>query len=119
MVASKGLTKAMPLRMTDEERATIERLRDEMIEAGLDASLNDVLRHLIRRAQMTPPLTEPAAREAIVAHWVTCPHCDATAAPRCLDGLHLQRTYAQVVSAPIGGSPATGGGVGSQGERAA
>jgi hypothetical protein len=82
--------------MTQAERSTVEALQAEATEAGLTVSLNDVIRHMIRRSQMSPPRSEPEARAAIVAHWGECPHCDATTKPLCLDGLYLQRSYYRV-----------------------
>lgn len=100
---SKGLTYATRLRTTESERATVAAIQAAAAEAGIAASLNDVIRHLVRRACLPPARTEADARAAIVAHWDNCPDCDPSTVPRCLDGLHLQRCYTQVVSTPVTG----------------
>lgn len=86
------------LRMTATERTTIEGIQADAYEAGIGASLNDVIRHMIRISQWNVPTTEADARGAIVAHWNECPDCDPQGKPACLDGLALQRGYARVAA---------------------
>lgn len=88
-----------PLRMLADERDTIEAIQSDAADAGIAASLNDVIRHLIRRSrfELRPPATEPDARAVIMAHWKVCPDCDPKENPRCLDGLYLQRGYQRVL----------------------
>lgn len=90
MPASKGLTKGLPLRMTDEERDLVDQLQASYAAAGVTASLNDVLRHLIRRTEIPLPKTTAEGHAMINAHWATCRDCEAHRPPRCLDGLYLR-----------------------------
>jgi hypothetical protein len=87
---SKGLTYATRLRTTEDERAIAERVRVSAVEAGLSVSLNDALRHLIRRAGVPVPLTGSEGMAAIRAHWAACSECESHRPPRCLDGLYLR-----------------------------
>jgi hypothetical protein len=93
------LDSKFPLRMLANERDTIEAIQTDAANAGITASLNDVIRHLIRRSrfELRPPATEPDARAVIMAHWKVCPDCDPKENPRCLDGLYLQRGYQRVI----------------------
>jgi hypothetical protein len=93
---SKGLTYHTRLRTTEDEKSAVDAVQADAAQAGIAASLNDVIRHLIRRSQVSPPRSEAEARAAIVAHWGTCPDCDARTKPLCLDGLYLQRSYARL-----------------------
>jgi hypothetical protein len=92
--------KKFPLRTTADERDTIEAIQTDAANNGITASLNDVIRHLVRRSrfELRPPATEPDARAVIMAHWKVCPDCDPKENPRCLDGLYLQRGYQRVVA---------------------
>lgn len=87
---SKGLTYATRLRTTEEERVAVERVQAWAAVAGLAVSLNDVVRHLIRRAEITVPRTEGDGLAAIMAHGESCPDCQPYQPPRCLDGLYLR-----------------------------
>lgn len=98
---SERIDSKFPLRMTPSERATVEGVQAEAAAAGIkDVSLNDVIRHLIRRATTPGPLNEFQARLAISDHWVSCEVCERTdtpeaLVPKCLDGLSVQRNYLQ------------------------
>jgi hypothetical protein len=88
----KGRTSAFALKMRPEERAIVERVQAWGVEAGLDPSpsLNDILCHLVRRAEIPVPLSSAEALTAIEEHWETCPDCESYRPPRCLDGLYLR-----------------------------
>lgn len=81
--------------MADDERATVEQVQAAAEEAGLTVSLNDVIRHLIRRASVPRP---PSLRDGIRAlkeHAVACDACEPYRPPRCLDGLYLRELNAE------------------------
>lgn len=82
-----------PLRLTQAERATVETIQADAERAGVPASLNDVIRHLVRAALLDVPLNEAAAKAEIRAHWTECDVCDSEGLPKCLDGLRLYRNY--------------------------
>jgi hypothetical protein len=99
---SKGLTYATRLRTTEAERASAERVQAWAVEAGLSVSLNDALRHLIRRADVPVPLSPTEGLAAIAAHWETCPDCESYRPPRCLDGLYLRELNKRATCASSG-----------------
>lgn len=90
---SEAVDSKFPLRMTQTERATVEAIQADAARAGITASLNDVIRHLIRMGSVAMPENEPAARAAIHEHWEGCEICDPAEMPQCLDGLRVQRNY--------------------------
>lgn len=90
---SEATDSKFPLRMTRTERATVEAIQADAERAGITASLNDVIRHMIRMGTLPTPETEPQARAAIHAHWDACETCDPAKMPQCLDGLRVQRNY--------------------------
>lgn len=79
-----------PLRLAKPERATVERIQAEAKKAGVTASLNDVIRHLIARADVPVPMSTGEGLAAIQAHWEECTVCESHRPPRCLDGLYLR-----------------------------
>jgi hypothetical protein len=87
---SKGRTSHFALKMRPEERAIVERVQAWGAEAGLAPSLNDVLCHLIRRAELPVPHTVAEGMAAIRAHWADCSDCESYRPPRCLDGVYLR-----------------------------
>jgi hypothetical protein len=89
---SKGRTSQIPLRMRPEERAIVERLQAWGAAAGLSPSpsLNDVLCHLIRRAELPVSRTVSEGMAAIQAHAESCEDCEPYRPPRCLDGVYLR-----------------------------
>jgi hypothetical protein len=97
---SKGLTYATRLRTTEAEREIVAQVQTSAAEAGLAVSLNDVLRHLIRRAEIHVPCTAAEGMEAIRAHWAECDDCESHRPPRCLDGLYLRELNRGVSSVP-------------------
>lgn len=103
MVASKGLTSKLPLRMTDDERTLIETVRDVYGTAGVELSLNDVVRHLIRRAGIVVAHTPGESLLQLRRHGEACEHCDVEAERfGCPEGVYLFRTYRRVVRAHAG-----------------
>lgn len=100
MPAPKGLTKQLPLRMTDEERKTIETVQSLYGFHGVELSLNDVVRHLIRRAKVIVAHTPAESLLQLLEHCNECEHCDKeTGSYKCADGLFLSRTYRRVLRA--------------------
>jgi hypothetical protein len=97
--------KGFPARFADPERAIVERLQAEFGEAGLQrVSLNDVVRHLIRRAEIAVPRTPSEGMAALQAHAEACEECEPYQPPRCLDGVYL-RELNRRVSAAASGAP--------------
>lgn len=95
---SKGLTYGTRLRTTEHERAIVESVQSVFKDAGLAPSLNDVLRHLIRRAEIPIPRTPAEGFAAILAHAQECPDCEPYQPPRCLDGLYIRELNGIVCS---------------------
>jgi hypothetical protein len=94
MPAPKGLTKQLPLRMTDDERKLIETVQEVYGREGITLSLNDTVRHLIRRAGIVLAHSREAAEDQIREHCDGCPLCDCEAVTYgCPDGLYLYRNY--------------------------
>lgn len=93
MPPSKGLSKALHLRMTAEERAILDRVQASFDGVGVSASLNDVIRHLIRVAEIPIPATVDEARHAVMAHKAECADCRDSKKPRCPDGVYVRREY--------------------------
>lgn len=89
----QGLTERYPLKMQPAERALLEREQTTAEMAGLTVSLNEVIRHLVRRASMPLPRTEQEARAAVEQHFAVCQVCEPCARPRCLDSLYVQRNW--------------------------
>jgi hypothetical protein len=109
MPAPKGLTKQLPLRMTDEERALIESVQTLYGAHGVTLSLNDVVRHLIRRAAVIVAHTPAESLLQLLEHCKGCEHCEAeTGSYKCADGLFLSRTYRRVLRAHGGAKGADG-----------
>jgi hypothetical protein len=82
-----------PLRSTEDERAIVERVQASAAAVGVTASLNDVLRHLIRTAEIPIPANEEEARAAWMAHQAECDECRGQRRPQCLDGIYHRREY--------------------------
>ena len=98
MVASKGLTEAIRLRWQAEERALAVETQRVYGAAGVEMSLNDTLRHLVRRAGIVLACTPPAAWEQITQHAAGCSDCDAGAERfGCPDGLYMYRNWRRVL----------------------
>lgn len=106
MVASKGLTEAFPLRMQKPERELLERTRKVYGDEGVEMSLNDTLRHLVRRAGVVLAHTPREAWLQICEHASGCSDCDAEAQRfGCPDGLYLHRSYRRVWQTHQGTEP--------------
>lgn len=101
---SQGLTSHYPLKMKPEERAIVDRTQAIFTEAGLNPSLNEVLRHLIRRAEIPIPRTLGEGVKTLQEHTRDCEDCEPYTPPRCLDGLYL-RELNRWVSNGDGGAP--------------
>ncbi len=110
MVASKGLTKQMPLRMTEDERKLIETVQDVYGRHGVRMSLNDTVRHLIRRGAIVLPCTVDGAEAAVRDHKESCSECAGRTGEEfgCPEGVYLHRNYRRVVRAH-GGTTAPDG----------
>jgi len=106
-ITLKGATSKFPLRMTPQERALVEEVQEVYGAAGVAMSLNDVLRHLVRRAAIVLAHTVEESSAAIRAHCGGCPDCDADALRfGCPDGLYLYRSYRRVCRAHGGSQSA-------------
>jgi hypothetical protein len=99
----KGATSKYPLRMTPEERELLELVRTVYGKEGVEMSLNDTLRHLIRRGGIVLRHTPDEALAQIREHCDTCPDCDLQAdKPSCPEGLYLARNFKRVREAHQG-----------------
>lgn len=94
-MTTKGatLTYHTRLRATPEERAILERVQESLAAVGVAASLNDVLRHLIRAAEIPIPADAVEARDALLAHQADCAPCKSSKTPRCPDGIFIRREF--------------------------
>jgi hypothetical protein len=88
----EGTTSHYPLKMTPEERAIVDRQQAIFKEAGVtDLSVNKVLRHLIRRAELPVPRTVGEGMAELQRHVESCEDgCQPFRPPRCPDGLYLR-----------------------------
>jgi hypothetical protein len=102
MPAPKGLTKQLPLRMTDDERTTIETVQRLYGHYGVVLSLNDTVRHLVRRAAIVVAHTVEGAREQVAEHIEGCALCTASGKFGCPEGLYLYRNFRRVTRAHAG-----------------
>jgi hypothetical protein len=90
---SKGLTSHYALKMRPEEREIIERVQASLAAVGVTASLNDVLRHLVRAAEIPRPADVGEAQGAWLAHQSECDDCKGHRTPQCPDGVLIRREY--------------------------
>lgn len=103
MPAPKGLTKQLPLRMTDAERELIETVQEVYGRHGVVLSLNDTVRHLVRRAGIVVAHTPKESARQLREHCDGCAHCDlAEESFKCPEGLFFYRTYRRVLRAHAG-----------------
>lgn len=104
MVASKGLTKKLHLRMTDGERELIDTVQKVYQGHGIEMSLNDTVRHLIRRGAIVLACTVEGAEAAVKDHRESCSECAGRTGDDfgCPDGVYLHRNYRRVVRAHAG-----------------
>jgi hypothetical protein len=109
MPAPKGLTKQLPLRMTDEERALLAEVQQVYGAHGVEMSLNDTARHLIRRAGIILAHTPGESTLQLREHCDGCEHCDMRAESfKCPEGLFLYRNHRRVLRAHPGTNEADG-----------
>jgi hypothetical protein len=93
----KGATSPFPLRLTPDERALVETVREVYGHAGVEMSLNDTIRHLVRRGGIVPAHTPDAAWAQICEHANGCSDCDAeNERIACPEGLFLYRNWRRV-----------------------
>lgn len=99
----KNLTVQMRLRLTADERELLETVHRVYGDQGVPMSLNDTLRHLIRRGAIVLPHTPDEATGSIRAHAETCKLCDFPSERyACPEGLYLYRNYRRVLRAHAG-----------------
>ncbi|MFJ3540383.1 hypothetical protein ACIPQA_33690 [Streptomyces sp. NPDC090109] len=104
MPAPKGLTKQLPLRMTDDERQLIETVQEVYGRHGVQMSLNDTVRHLVRRGAIVLACTVDGAEAAVRDHRESCADCAGRTGDDfgCPDGVYLHRNYLRVLRAHAG-----------------
>lgn len=89
--------------MTDEERKLIETVQEVYGKSGVQLSLNDVVRHLVRRAGIVVAHTPAESEAQLREHAQSCPLCDFDEESyKCPEGLYLYRTHRRVVRAHPG-----------------
>lgn len=94
---SKGITSPYPLKMQPAERQLAEEVRRVYGAAGVQMSLNDTIRHLIRRGGIVLAHTPDAAWAQICEHANGCSDCDAeNERIACPEGLFLYRNWRRV-----------------------
>lgn len=81
------------LRAMPEEREILARVQESLAAVGVAASLNDVIRHLIRAAEIPIPANQDEARVAHLAHKAECDDCRDHKTPQCPDGVLIRREY--------------------------
>lgn len=102
-VKSHGITSHYPLKMRPEERAVAEQVQRVYARYGVEMSLNEAFRHLIRRGAIVLAHTPEQSRRQIAEHSKACPDCELESeAFRCPDGLYLHRNHQRVVQAHSG-----------------
>jgi hypothetical protein len=100
MVASKGLTSPYALKMRPDERELLEEVQRVYGLHGIEMSLNDTIRHLIRRGSIVLAHIPDEAAAQIRKHAAGCGSCDVLANEyKCPEGLFLYRNYIRVCSA--------------------
>lgn len=89
----------MPFRHDDEERALLVEVQRVYGGYGLELSLNDVLRHLVRRAGIVLTHTPTESREALRVHYDECKLCAEAESGKfgCPEGVYLHRNHLRVV----------------------
>lgn len=105
-----GLTERLLLRMTAEERALIEAVQDVYGRQGVRMSLNETLRHLVRRGGIVLAHTVDEAEDAVRKHVANCEDCARCRAGQfgCPEGLYLHRNHRRVIRAHSGALPPDG-----------
>lgn len=101
----KGITSHYPLKMRPEERELAEEVRRVYGAAGINMSLNDTIRHLIRRGAIVLAHTPDAAWAQICEHANGCSECNAEEERmQCPEGWFLYRNWRRL-SKGRGGTP--------------
>jgi hypothetical protein len=91
----------MPLRTTEDERTLIETVQDVYgRHHGVQMSLNDTVRHLIRRGAIVLACTVDGAEAAVREHRESCADCAGRTGEDfgCPEGVYLHRNYRRVLS---------------------
>lgn len=89
--------------MTDAERALIAEVQEVYGRHGVELSLNDVVRHLVRRAGIVVAHTPADAVAQVREHCEECGQCDIEEESfTCPEGLFLYRNYRRVLRAHAG-----------------
>jgi hypothetical protein len=91
------LTYHTRLRAHPDERDILLRVQESFAGVGVNVSLNEVIRHLIRRAEIPTSPTKEDAQGAILRHWGECEQCGGERRPRCPDGVFLRREYQRLL----------------------
>lgn len=76
-----------------DERDILLRVQASFEAVGVKVSLNDVIRHLIRAAEIPIPATVEEARDAVLAHGAQCDDCRDHKRPQCPDGVYIRREF--------------------------
>lgn len=71
----KHLTRAYPLKVTDSEDETVEKLRAQFAQYDIKLSYNDTVRALIRHGFDPAPADSDGVQRAIERHLTTCEWC--------------------------------------------
>jgi hypothetical protein len=87
----KHLEKSFLTRMNGQEREIIERVQASFEAVGVAVSLNDVVRHLIRAAEIPRPADLEEAEAAWAEHREDCGECAGCRRPKCPDGVLIRR----------------------------
>lgn len=93
MPIGEPLDSKFPLRMTQAERAIVEDVQASFAAVGVTASLNDVIRHLVRSVEIPRPANAAAAWAAHLEHKGGCDACRDHRTPQCTDGVLIRREY--------------------------
>jgi hypothetical protein len=91
-----------------EERALVVSEQAVCAAAGIDVSLNDVMRHLLRRSGISPACGVTEARDRLLQHWAECGTCERNVSIRCIDGLWLKRDWRRLYNAGLTPDPDAG-----------
>ncbi|NUO44664.1 MAG: hypothetical protein HOV82_21850 [Streptomyces sp.] len=87
--------------MTEDERKLIEAVQRVYGLHGVEMSLNDTVRHLIRRGAIVLACTPEGAEAAVIEHRESCSECAGRTGDEfgCPEGVYLHRNRQRVVRA--------------------
>lgn len=87
--------------MTVGERALIETVQEVYGREGVQMSLNDTVRHLIRRGAIVLACTVEGAQGAVSEHRKSCAECASRTGEEfgCPEGVYLHRNFRRVARA--------------------